>query len=57
MNLVARWDDKALCLETENAIELSRWHHVLASYDGSATAEGVQILCGWPSGESQSPAR
>ena len=43
INLVARWLDDALRVQTEGALELNRWHHVLATYDGSRVADGVRI--------------
>ena len=43
LNLVQRWLDDALRVETESALELNRPHHVLATYDGSRVADGVRI--------------
>jgi hypothetical protein len=43
VSLIARWPDRLLRVETEHAIELNRWSHVVASYDGSSHAEGVHI--------------
>jgi hypothetical protein len=43
LNLVFRWLDDALRVETERALEPNRWHHVLATYDGSRAADGVQF--------------
>ena len=43
INLVVRWLDDALRVQTEGALELNRWHHVLATYDGSHLADGVRI--------------
>jgi hypothetical protein len=42
-NLVLRWLDDALRVETERPLELNTWHHVAASYDGSRSAEGVHV--------------
>ena len=42
-NLVRRWLDDALRVQTEGALELNRWHHVLATYDGSRLADGVRV--------------
>jgi uncharacterized protein DUF1553/uncharacterized protein DUF1549/concanavalin A-like lectin/glucanase superfamily protein/cytochrome c len=42
-NLVKRWLDDAVRVETERAIELNQWQHVLMTYDGSRTADGVRI--------------
>ena len=43
VNLVKRWLDDALRVETERALELNQWRHVLMTYDGSRTADGVRI--------------
>jgi hypothetical protein len=43
VNLVKRWLDDALRVETERTLELNQWHHVLMSYDGSRIADGVRI--------------
>ncbi|MCY2964953.1 MAG: DUF1553 domain-containing protein [Planctomycetota bacterium] len=43
LNLVKRWLDDALRVETEEPIEGEEWHHVLATYDGSRVASGVAI--------------
>jgi Protein of unknown function (DUF1553)/Protein of unknown function (DUF1549)/Concanavalin A-like lectin/glucanases superfamily/Planctomycete cytochrome C len=42
-NLVARWLDDAIRVETEQPLDLNRWHHVMMTYDGRRTAEGVKI--------------
>ncbi len=42
-NLVHRWLDDCLRVETERALELNRWHHITMSYDGSRLAEGIRI--------------
>jgi hypothetical protein len=42
-NLVLRWLDDALRVETERKLELNKWHHVAASYDGSRSVEGVKM--------------
>ena len=42
-NLVKRWLDDALRVETENKIELNHWHHVAVTYDGSRSADGAKI--------------
>jgi hypothetical protein len=42
-NLVLRWLDDALRVETERELELNQWHHVAASYDGSRSVEGVKV--------------
>jgi hypothetical protein len=43
LNLSKRWLDDALRVETKRALTPGRWHHVLASYDGSRWATGVRI--------------
>jgi len=42
-NLVMRWLDDALRVETKAPLEPNKWHHVTASYDGSRDAEGVRV--------------
>jgi hypothetical protein len=43
VHLIKRWLDDAIRVETERALEPNRWHHVMATYDGSRLAEGVKI--------------
>jgi hypothetical protein len=43
LNLSKRWLDDALRVETRASLKPSRWHHVLATYDGSRWATGVHI--------------
>jgi hypothetical protein len=43
VNLVLRWLDDALRVETKNPVRLNSWQHVLMSYDGSRLASGVKI--------------
>lgn len=43
LNLVKRWLDDALRVQTVRALDAGRWHHVAASYDGSRVAAGVKI--------------
>jgi len=43
VNLVKRWLDDALRVETERALELNEWHNVSVTYDGSRVADGVRI--------------
>lgn len=43
LNLVVRWLDDALRVETAQPLLPDRWHHVLVSYDGSRLASGVRI--------------
>jgi hypothetical protein len=42
-NLVKRWLDDALRVQTKRALLPGRWHHVAATYDGSRVAAGVKI--------------
>jgi hypothetical protein len=42
-NLVKRWRDDALRLETAGAIDLNQWHNITMTFDGSAAAGGVKI--------------
>src|SRR5262249_31171208 len=43
LNLSKRWLDDALRVETEETLSPDRWHHVMATYDGSRWASGVRI--------------
>jgi len=43
VNLVRRWPDDAIRVETERGIELNQWHNVTMTYDGSGAAAGIQI--------------
>jgi hypothetical protein len=43
VNLVKRWLDDAIRVETQAAIGADRWTHVAISYDGSRLAAGVKI--------------
>lgn len=43
LNLVLRWLDDALRVETQQTIPLNQWHHVLATYDGSRLAAGIHL--------------
>ena len=42
-NLILRWLDDGARVETVKPIELNRWQHVMMTYDGSRTAEGIKI--------------
>ncbi len=42
-DLVQRWLDDGLRVETEESLPLNTWHHVAATYDGSRLADGVKI--------------
>jgi mono/diheme cytochrome c family protein len=43
VNLVKRWLDDALRVESLCTLEPDRWHHLAVTYDGSRVAEGVKI--------------
>ena len=43
VNLVQRWLDDALRVETEEPIALNQWTHVAMTYDGSLIADGIKI--------------
>lgn len=43
LNLVQRWLDDAIRVESEQSVPLNEWHHVMASYDGSRVAGGIRL--------------
>jgi hypothetical protein len=43
VNLVRRWTDDAVRVDTERGIELGQWHNVTMTYDGSGAAAGIRI--------------
>jgi hypothetical protein len=43
VNLVKRWLDDALRVETEEHLPPREWHHVLMTYDGSRVAAGIKV--------------
>ena len=43
VNLVLRWLDDAIRVETRDALELNRPHHVAVTWDGSKFADGLKI--------------
>ena len=43
LNLVKRWLDDALRVETQEPLSTDEWHHVLATYDGSRVSSGVAL--------------
>src|SRR5688572_3083492 len=49
-NLILRWLDDGARVETVQPIALNRWQHVMMTYDGSRTAEGIKI---YVDGQSQ----
>ena len=44
LNLIKRWLDDAMRVETADAIPLGQWVHVGVSYDGSRLADGVKFF-------------
>ena len=44
VNMMLRWDDHGLRVETEKSIELNRWHHVMVSYGGARAAQSVRLF-------------
>jgi len=43
VNLINRWLDDALRVETEQALSVGQWQHVAVTYDGTRLASGVQV--------------
>ncbi len=43
VNLVKRWLDDSIRVETHPSRSFAGWHHVMATYDGSRTAGGIAI--------------
>jgi hypothetical protein len=43
VNLVKRWLDDAIRVETKERLAPNCWHHVLMTYDGSRVADGVRV--------------
>jgi hypothetical protein len=43
LNLVKRWLDDSLRVETKAAISTGRWVHLLATYDGTRTSAAIQF--------------
>ena len=43
LNLVKRWLDDALRVESEEPLAVDEWQHVVATYDGSRVASGVAL--------------
>jgi len=42
-NLIQRWLDDGVRLESETVVPLNRWSHVTLSYDGSRLASGIHL--------------
>src|SRR5262249_28133183 len=43
MHIVHKWPDNALKVTSKTPLQPGKWHHVLASYDGSGKAAGVRV--------------
>lgn len=43
LNVVFRWTDIGMRIETDSKVEMGKWQHLVATYDGSRYAKGVQI--------------
>jgi len=43
VNLVRRWLDDAVRVESERRLARGRWYHVMVTYDGSRVARGIKI--------------
>ncbi|OYW14231.1 MAG: hypothetical protein B7Z55_15950 [Planctomycetales bacterium 12-60-4] len=43
VNLVKRWLDDSIRVETESTVVPGRWQHVAMTYDGSRTAKGIVV--------------
>jgi hypothetical protein len=43
VNLVKRWLDDAIRIESEKPVQPDRWHHVFFTYDGSRVADGIKL--------------
>ncbi|MBK5293050.1 MAG: DUF1553 domain-containing protein [Acidobacteriia bacterium] len=44
VNMVTRWLDDCARVETEDRVQLNRWSHVLATYDGTREASGISVF-------------
>ncbi len=44
VNLVKRWLDDAIRVETKAAVPVDRWTHVAVTYDGSRVADGIHVF-------------
>ena len=44
VNLVKRWLDDSIRVETEQVFDSGRWYHVAMSYDGSRVAGGIRVF-------------
>jgi hypothetical protein len=43
VNLINRWLDDALRVQSRNPLPLNEWHHITVVYDGSRVADGVRV--------------
>lgn len=43
VNLVKRWLDDALRLETEDELSADTWHHIAVVYDGTRVSQGITV--------------
>jgi mono/diheme cytochrome c family protein len=43
VNITSNWDDDAIRLETDRALEPKKWHQVTVTYSGSRMAEGIHV--------------
>ena len=43
LNLVKRWLDDSIRVQTIRKLSLNQWHHVTVTYDGSRVVEGISI--------------
>ena len=43
VNLVKRWLDDAIRVETAEPLKLNEWQHVAVTYDGSRVAKGIKV--------------
>ena len=43
LNIIFRWTDIGIRIETEESFKLDQWQHIVATYDGSRYAKGVRI--------------
>ncbi|MEZ6060601.1 MAG: DUF1553 domain-containing protein [Planctomycetaceae bacterium] len=43
LNLVKRWLDDCIRVETHRQLERGRWHHIVATYDGLRKASGIHL--------------
>jgi mono/diheme cytochrome c family protein len=43
VNLVKRWLDDAIRVETARPLEPGAWHHVMFTYDGTRLASGIKV--------------